>query len=210
MKLPYLLVIYLKGASWLWGATDNASRLFVCENFVIDEWNTWNGNPALNWFSTHSFRLLFNLEVIYSNRYYLRGFEGLQIMSENFSRAKISSTTSEIHGMEIWPWYRFPVMPGITRSHTLLKQISHATSRSQYFNENFYCKKCLRMFLSMTGKPAARSLIAIAKNDKYSLYHDASLLKAWFPFTPFTYLLMLFIVREKYISRKINFYFSEF
>ena len=47
MKLLYLLVIYLKSASWLWGATDNVSRFFVCENFVSNEWNTWNGNPDL-------------------------------------------------------------------------------------------------------------------------------------------------------------------
>ena len=103
----------------------------------------------------------------------MRGFEGLHTMSEDFSRAKISSTTSEIHGMEIWPWCRFPVMPGITHSHTFIKQISHATSRSQYFDENFYCKKCLRMFLTMTGKRVARSLIAMAKDDKYIFYHDA-------------------------------------
>ena len=103
----------------------------------------------------------------------MKGFEGLQTISEDFSWAKFSSTTSEIHGMEIWLWCGFPFMAEITRSHTFTKQISHTTSRSQYFNENFYCKKCPGVFLTMTGKPAARSLIAMAKDDKYSLYHDA-------------------------------------
>ena len=73
--------------------------------------------------------------------------------------AKISSTTSEIRGMEIWLWCGFPVMVETTRSHICTKQINHATSRSQYFNENFYCKNCLRVLLTMTGKPAVRSLI---------------------------------------------------
>ena len=64
-------------------------------------------------------------------------------------------------------------MAEITHRHTFTKQISLATSLSLYFNENFYCKNCLRVFLTMAGKPAVRSLISIAKDDKYSLYHDA-------------------------------------
>ena len=86
-------------------------------------------------------------------------------MSEDFSWAKISSMTSEIRGMEIWPWCGFPVKAEITRSHTSTKQINHATCRSQYFNENFYCKNCLPVFLTMTGKPAVGSLTAMAKDD---------------------------------------------
>ena len=94
-------------------------------------------------------------------------------MSEDFWWAKISSTTSEVHGMEIWLWSGFPVMAKITCSYIFTKQISHAISCSQYFNENFYCKNCFRVLLTMTGKPAVRSLILIAKDDKYSLNHDA-------------------------------------
>ena len=84
-------------------------------------------------------------------------------------------------------------MAEITRNHTFTKQISHATSRSQYFDENFYCKNCLRVFLTMTRKQAVRSLITMAKDDKYSFYHYEK-----------------YIVREKYIGRKINIYFPEF
>ena len=116
---------------------------------------------------------------------------------------------NEIHGMEIWLWDGFPVMAETTRNHTFTKQISHATSRSQYFNENCYCKNCLRLFLAMTGKSAVRSLIAMAKDDKYSFYHDAWLLKAWFLFIPFTYRWCYFS-SEINIGRKINFYFPEF
>ena len=93
---------------------------------------------------------------------------------------------SEIYGMEIWLWGGFPVMAEITRNHTFTKQISHATSRGQYFDENFYCKNCLLVFLSITRKQAVRSLITMAKDDKYSFYHDEK-----------------YIVRETYIGRKL-------
>ena len=48
----------------------------------------------------------------------------------------------------------FPIIAEITHCHTFTKEINHASSRSQYFNENFYCKNCLRVFSAMTGKPA--------------------------------------------------------
>ena len=41
----------------------------------------------------------------------------------------------------------FPVIAETTRCHTFTKEINHASPRSQYFNENFYCKNCLRVFL---------------------------------------------------------------
>ena len=48
----------------------------------------------------------------------------------------------------------FPVIAKITRCHTFTKEINHARARSQYFNDNFYCKNCLRTFSAMTEKPA--------------------------------------------------------
>ena len=37
----------------------------------------------------------------------------------------------------------FSVIAEITHCHTFAKEINHARVRSQYFNENFYCKNCL-------------------------------------------------------------------
>ena len=34
------------------------------------------------------------------------------------------------------------------------KEISHASTRSKYYNEKFYCKNCLRVVSAMTGKEA--------------------------------------------------------
>ena len=48
----------------------------------------------------------------------------------------------------------FTVFAEITCSHIFTKDINHASAHSQYFNENFYCKNCLRVFSAMTGKPA--------------------------------------------------------
>ena len=48
----------------------------------------------------------------------------------------------------------FPLIAEITRCHTFTKEINHASARCQYFNENFCCKNCLRVFSAMTGKPA--------------------------------------------------------
>ena len=47
----------------------------------------------------------------------------------------------------------FPLIAEITRCHTFTKEINHASVRSQYFEESFYCKNCLRVFSDMTGKP---------------------------------------------------------
>ena len=44
-------------------------------------------------------------------------------------------------------------MAEITRCHTFTKEINRASARSQYSDENFYCKNCLRVFSAMTGKP---------------------------------------------------------
>ena len=55
------------------------------------------------------------------------------------------------------PQGRFPVIAEITRCHTFINEIHHASARCQYFNENFYCKNCLRVFFAMTGKPASVS-----------------------------------------------------
>ena len=41
----------------------------------------------------------------------------------------------------------FPDIAEITRCHTFTKEINHARARSQYFNENFCCENCLRVFL---------------------------------------------------------------
>ena len=48
----------------------------------------------------------------------------------------------------------FPLIAEITRCHAFTKEINHASARCQYFNNNFYCKNCLRVFSAMTGKPA--------------------------------------------------------
>ena len=48
----------------------------------------------------------------------------------------------------------FSVITEITRCHTFTKEINHARARSQYFNENSYCKNYLRVFSAMTGKLA--------------------------------------------------------
>ena len=48
----------------------------------------------------------------------------------------------------------FPLIAEITHCHTFIKEINHASACIQYFNENFYCKNCLRVFSAMTGKPA--------------------------------------------------------
>ena len=40
----------------------------------------------------------------------------------------------------------FPVVAEITSCHSYIKEINHARTRSQYFNENVYCKNCLRVF----------------------------------------------------------------
>ena len=48
----------------------------------------------------------------------------------------------------------FPLIAEITRCHAFTKEINHASARCQYFNDNFYCKNCLRVFSAMTGKPA--------------------------------------------------------
>ena len=53
----------------------------------------------------------------------------------------------------------FPVIAEITRCHTFTKEINHASTCSQYFNENFYCKNCLRVFSAMTGKKALASFL---------------------------------------------------
>ena len=37
--------------------------------------------------------------------------------------------------------------------------MNYARARSQYFNENFYCKNCLRVFSAMTGKPVLELLL---------------------------------------------------
>ena len=42
----------------------------------------------------------------------------------------------------------------ITRYNTFTKEINLARARSQYFNENLFCKNCLLVFSAMTGKPA--------------------------------------------------------
>ena len=42
----------------------------------------------------------------------------------------------------------------ITRSHAFTKEVNHASARSPYFNKNFHCKNCLRVFSTMTGKSA--------------------------------------------------------
>ena len=47
-------------------------------------------------------------------------------------------------------------MAEITRCHTFTKEINQGRARSQYSNENFNCKNCLRVFSAMTGKPAYR------------------------------------------------------
>ena len=185
-------------------------KIFLCETFVSNEWNRWNRNRG-------SFTADFPLIHFGCCRIW-RSFTETGISwgvlscycLKIFWRTKISSTTSETHGMEIWFWCGFPVMAEITHRHTFTKQISHATSLSQYFNENFYCKNCLRVFFTMTGKPAVRSLISMAKYDKYSLYHDTWLLKAWFPFTPFTYRWCYFLSENNISVKKIDFYFPEF
>ena len=51
-------------------------------------------------------------------------------------------------------WGGFPLIAEFTGCHTFTKEINHASARCQYFNENFYCKNCLRVFSAMTGKPA--------------------------------------------------------
>ena len=45
-------------------------------------------------------------------------------------------------------------MAEITRCHTFTKEINRASAPSQYSNENFYRKNCLRVFSAMAGKPA--------------------------------------------------------
>ena len=45
-------------------------------------------------------------------------------------------------------------MAEITRWHAFIKDVNRKSTRSQYSNENFYCKNCLRMLSAMTGKPA--------------------------------------------------------
>ena len=158
MKLLYLLVTYLKSASWLWGATDNVSRFFVCENFVSNEWNTWNRNrgaftadfPLIHFGCCRIWRSFTQTGISWG---VLRGYKRcLKI----FWWTKISSTTSETHGIEIWFWCGFPVMAEITHRHTFTKQISHATSISQYLNENFYCKNYLRVFFYHDRKTGSK------------------------------------------------------
>ena len=48
----------------------------------------------------------------------------------------------------------FSVIAEITRCHTFTKEINHEIARSQYFDENFYCKNSLPVFSAMTGNPA--------------------------------------------------------
>ena len=65
-------------------------------------------------------------------------------------------------------------MAEISRSHAFTKEINHADARSQYFNENFYCRNCLLVFFAMTGKPALRRISSLHRNHsqqviKYSL-----------------------------------------
>ena len=61
---------------------------------------------------------------------------------------------------------RFPVIAEISRSHTFLKEINHASARSQYFNGNFYCKNCLRVFSAMTGNKAKGGIVESRRNIK--------------------------------------------
>ena len=51
----------------------------------------------------------------------------------------------------------FPAIGRITRSHVFTKEINHASTRSQYFNENFHCKNCPRMFSAMAGTHVFRT-----------------------------------------------------
>ena len=53
----------------------------------------------------------------------------------------------------------FPFMAEITRCHAFTKEINRVSTCSQYSNENFYCKNCLRVFSAMTGKAAYGSKI---------------------------------------------------
>ena len=46
----------------------------------------------------------------------------------------------------------FTVIAEITRCHTFTKEIDYASALSQYFDENFYCKKCLPVFSAKTRK----------------------------------------------------------
>ena len=48
----------------------------------------------------------------------------------------------------------FPLIVEITRCYTFTKEIDRASACCQYFNENFYCKTCLREFFATTGKLA--------------------------------------------------------
>ena len=47
---------------------------------------------------------------------------------------------------------RFPVIAHNTRGHTCTNESNHARARSQYFNENFYCKICERVLLFKLSK----------------------------------------------------------
>ena len=47
-----------------------------------------------------------------------------------------------------------PLIAEITCCHTFTKEINYASGRSHYFDENFYCKNCLRVFSAMKGTAA--------------------------------------------------------
>ena len=51
-------------------------------------------------------------------------------------------------------WSGFSVIVESTCNYTFTKEINHAGTRSQHFNENVYRKNFLRVFSAMTGKPA--------------------------------------------------------
>ena len=59
-----------------------------------------------------------------------------------------------------------PVIAEITRSHVFTKEIYHASTRSQYFNGNFYCKDYLRVFSAMIGKPASFRITTVLEQNQ--------------------------------------------
>ena len=58
----------------------------------------------------------------------------------------------------------FLAMQEISRCYTCTKEINHASARTQYVNENIYCKNCLRVFSAITeNQPNAEDVLLTNK-----------------------------------------------
>ena len=68
-----------------------------------------------------------------------------------------------------------PVIAEVSHCHIFAKEINHTSASSQYFNENFWCKNCLRMFSAITLKLALITLYPL----RAPVCHQTRYGRAW-------------------------------